>query len=145
MSRVVIAWRQGYQACSLATKAFPPALVTLLPYVSCDLSDILKFAEWLGWSVNTELIAPAGQSSHFRDGKSPEAASSPQSSAVIARCAPAQWKAGHGTKTIIAAIVLVVTQSLKWNIGKDHFIMFNRSSIMCKNGAWLDYHVTHRS
>lgn len=43
-----------------------------------------------------------------------------------------QWKMGRGPKTIIAAIVLPVSQSLKCNIQEGHFITSNRASIMCK-------------
>lgn len=100
-------------------------------------------AEWSRWSINTERIAPAGQSSHIRNRKKPKRWVHPKF-CCNSTPQPAQWKMGRGTKTIIAAIVPVVAQSLKCNIRKDRFIISNRASIMCKDAAWIDYHVTRQ-
>lgn len=62
--------------------AFPPALA-MLPGQTTLMSPVTsqtfyKSAEWPWWSINTEPIAPARQSSHIRDGKKPEATGSPR-------------------------------------------------------------------
>lgn len=110
------------QACSLDSLSWK-SLVTLQTFH--------KFAEWLQWSINTPPIAPGGENSHIRNSKKPK----PQVHSEFCdnnTVDLVQWKIGWMPKTIIAAIVLVVTQSLKCNIQEGHFITSNRASIMCK-------------
>lgn len=80
----------------------------------------------------TLWIAPSGENGHIRNSKKPKPRGFTLSSALITHWTMVQWKMGWRPKTIIAAIVLVVTQSLKCNIQEGHFITSNRASIMCK-------------
>lgn len=109
-----------------------PCSLDGLPWKSPVTSQTFyKSAEWLRWSINTLWIAPGGENGHIRNSKKPK----PWVHSEFCNNNTvdlAQWKMGWGPKTIIAAIVLVVTHSLKCNIQEGHFITSNRASIMCK-------------
>lgn len=125
--------------CGVVTKQFPSrspgsrrAPLDSLPWKSpVTLQTFHKSAEWLRWSINTLWIGPSGKSGHIRNSKKPkprvhcEFCSNNTVDLV-------QWKMGCGPKTIIAAIVLVVTWSFKCNIQEGHFITSNTASIMCE-------------
>lgn len=109
-----------------------PCSLDGLPWKSPVTSQTFyKSAEWLRWSINTPWIAPGGGNGHIRNSKKPK----PRVHCEFCNNNTmdlVQWKMGRGPKAIIAAIVLLVTQSLKCNIQEGHFITSNRASIMCK-------------
>lgn len=158
ISSEVIVGRQSLWTCSVVTearnspaaamargclesatrRAFGTALgASLAPWTASPGSllwppqSFHNSAEWLRWSINTLWIAPGGENGHTRDSKKPKRRVHSEfcNNNIVDLV---QWKMGWGPKTIIAAIVLVVTQSLKCNIQEGHFITSNRASIMCK-------------